>query len=191
VLPDEKGNAACVVGASRAVRKGAGGVVAVGPAEPWPYTNGAKWAGGVCARDKGRLDSARDQKLFEHDPPAIAIAHSRTPAARKQPWVATSIARVFGPSTCGPNSGSVKHSAFERLRSASACIRVLFRILCRAKFDGHPGTSPDTMRDLDKALADIGAIRSQLAAGTAFRGYGPATIAATSGIALTTAILQG
>jgi hypothetical protein len=47
------------------------------------------------------------------------------------------------------------------------------------------------MRDLDKALADIGAIRSQLAAGTAFLGYGPATIATTSGIALTTAILQG
>jgi hypothetical protein len=46
------------------------------------------------------------------------------------------------------------------------------------------------MRDLDKALADILAIRSQLAAGTAFRGYGPATVAATSGIALITAILQ-
>ena len=46
------------------------------------------------------------------------------------------------------------------------------------------------MRDLDKALADIIAIRSQLAAGTAFRGYGPATIAATSGVALVTAIFQ-
>lgn len=46
------------------------------------------------------------------------------------------------------------------------------------------------MRDLDKALADIIAIRSQLAAGTAFRGYGPAAIAATSGVALLTAILQ-
>ena len=46
------------------------------------------------------------------------------------------------------------------------------------------------MRDLDKALADILAIRSQIAAGTAFRGYGPATVAATSGIALITAILQ-
>ena len=46
------------------------------------------------------------------------------------------------------------------------------------------------MRDLDKALADILAIRSQLAAGTAFRGYGPATVAATSGIALLTAALQ-
>src|SRR5690242_716487 len=46
------------------------------------------------------------------------------------------------------------------------------------------------MRDLDKALADIIAIRSQLAAGTAFRGYGPATMAATSGVALLTALLQ-
>ncbi len=46
------------------------------------------------------------------------------------------------------------------------------------------------MRDLDKALADIVAIRSQIAAGTAFRGYGPATVAATAGVALVTAILQ-
>ena len=46
------------------------------------------------------------------------------------------------------------------------------------------------MRDLDKALADILAIRSQIAAGTAFRGYGPATVAATGGIALLTASLQ-
>jgi hypothetical protein len=46
------------------------------------------------------------------------------------------------------------------------------------------------MRDLDKALADIIAIRSQIAAGTAFRGYGPAAVAATAGVALITAILQ-
>ena len=38
------------------------------------------------------------------------------------------------------------------------------------------------MRDLDKALADIFAIRSQIAAGTAFRGYGPAAVAATGGL---------
>lgn len=44
--------------------------------------------------------------------------------------------------------------------------------------------------DLDKALADIGAIRSQIAAGTAFRGYGPATMVATGGVALITAALQ-
>ena len=35
------------------------------------------------------------------------------------------------------------------------------------------------MRDLERALADITAIRSQMARGTQFRGYGPATIAAT------------
>ena len=46
------------------------------------------------------------------------------------------------------------------------------------------------MRDLDKALADIVEIRSQIAAGTAFRGYGPATMAATGGVALVTAVLQ-
>jgi hypothetical protein len=46
------------------------------------------------------------------------------------------------------------------------------------------------MRDLDKALADIFAIRSQIAAGTAFRGYGPAAVAATAGLALITAVAQ-
>src|ERR1700694_2421851 len=46
------------------------------------------------------------------------------------------------------------------------------------------------MRDLDKALADILTIRSQIAAGTAFRGYGPATVAATGGLALLTALFQ-
>lgn len=46
------------------------------------------------------------------------------------------------------------------------------------------------MSDLDKALADIITIRSQIAAGTAFRGYGPAAVAATGGVALLTAVLQ-
>ena len=46
------------------------------------------------------------------------------------------------------------------------------------------------MRDLDKALADIIAIRSQIAAGTAFRGYGPTALAATGGLALLTAGAQ-
>src|SRR3979411_364433 len=46
------------------------------------------------------------------------------------------------------------------------------------------------MRDLDKALADIFTIRSQIAAGTAFRGYGPPTVAATSRLALLTAFFQ-
>src|SRR2546429_9191376 len=45
-----------------------------------------------------------------------------------------------------------------------------------------PQSSEKEMRDLDKAVADIFAIRSQIAAGTAFRGYGPATGAATGGV---------
>jgi hypothetical protein len=56
-------------------------------------------------------------------------------------------------------------------------------MLCNTKFGC-------IMRDLDKALADILAIRSQIAAGTAFRGYGPATVAATAGVALITSVLQ-
>src|SRR5579871_5536384 len=46
------------------------------------------------------------------------------------------------------------------------------------------------MRDLDKALADILAIRNQIAAGTAFRGYGPAAVAVTAGLAAVTTGLQ-
>lgn len=46
------------------------------------------------------------------------------------------------------------------------------------------------MTDLDKALADIFAIRSQIAAGTVFRGYGPAAVAVTGGLALVTAVAQ-
>jgi len=51
-------------------------------------------------------------------------------------------------------------------------------------------SSGQDMRDLDKALADIFTIRSQIAAGTAFRGYGPAAVAATGGLALATALVQ-
>jgi hypothetical protein len=40
------------------------------------------------------------------------------------------------------------------------------------------------MRDLDKALADITAMRAQLARGTEFQGYGPITVAATGVLAL-------
>lgn len=48
----------------------------------------------------------------------------------------------------------------------------------------------DLMRDLDKALADILAIRNQIAAGTAFRGYGPATMALTGTLAFAVTLLQ-
>src|SRR6478736_1892419 len=46
------------------------------------------------------------------------------------------------------------------------------------------------MKDLERALADITAIRSQLARGTQFRGYGPVTVAATGLLALAAAVLQ-
>lgn len=40
------------------------------------------------------------------------------------------------------------------------------------------------MQDLDKALGDIQSIRRQMARSTEFRGYGPATLAATAAIAV-------
>src|ERR1044071_5919100 len=46
------------------------------------------------------------------------------------------------------------------------------------------------MKDLERALADITAIRSQLARGTQFRGYGPVTVAATGLLALFAAAVQ-
>jgi hypothetical protein len=46
------------------------------------------------------------------------------------------------------------------------------------------------MRDLERALAEIGEIRSQMARGTQFQGYGPATFAATGLLAALAAIGQ-
>jgi hypothetical protein len=46
------------------------------------------------------------------------------------------------------------------------------------------------MQDLDKALADITLIRSQMARGAEFRGYGPLTVAVTGLLALFAAWLQ-
>jgi hypothetical protein len=46
------------------------------------------------------------------------------------------------------------------------------------------------MQDLDKALADITAIRSQMARGAEFRGYGPATVAVTGALAIVAAVVQ-
>jgi hypothetical protein len=46
------------------------------------------------------------------------------------------------------------------------------------------------MEELDRALADITAIRSQLARGTEFRGYGPMTVAATGFVAVAAAGMQ-
>ena len=46
------------------------------------------------------------------------------------------------------------------------------------------------MQDLHRALADISAIRGQMARGTMFRGYGPAALAATGCLALLAAAAQ-
>ena len=46
------------------------------------------------------------------------------------------------------------------------------------------------MRELDRALADIGAIRQQIARVDGFRGYGPATVGATGLLATAVATVQ-
>ena len=46
------------------------------------------------------------------------------------------------------------------------------------------------MQDLDRALADISEIRSQLARGAEFRGYGAATLAATGALAMLAGLAQ-
>ena len=46
------------------------------------------------------------------------------------------------------------------------------------------------MRDVDRALADISQIKSQLAAGTMFRGFGPAVMAVTGLMAFAVAAVQ-
>src|SRR5262245_27110798 len=61
---------------------------------------------------------------------------------------------------------------------------LLLCLLCNTKLKRCP------MHDLHKGLADIGTIRQQLAAGTMFRGFGPAVIAVTGLLALGTAVVQ-
>jgi hypothetical protein len=46
------------------------------------------------------------------------------------------------------------------------------------------------MQDLRQALADISAIRGQMARGTVFRGYGPAALAATGLLGLLASVVQ-
>jgi hypothetical protein len=46
------------------------------------------------------------------------------------------------------------------------------------------------MRDLERALSDIQAMRSQIALGTEFRGYGPAAFATTGVLGALAALLQ-
>src|SRR5579883_392358 len=47
------------------------------------------------------------------------------------------------------------------------------------------------MRELQRALAEIAAIRGQVARVTQFRGYGPLTLAATGLLAAAAAVAQG
>lgn len=44
--------------------------------------------------------------------------------------------------------------------------------------------------DLDRALTEIRAMRSQIARGTEFRGYGPVALAGTAGLAIAAAVVQ-
>jgi hypothetical protein len=46
------------------------------------------------------------------------------------------------------------------------------------------------MNDLNRALGEISSIRRQMARSTEFRGYGPATLAATGGVAMVAAAAQ-
>jgi hypothetical protein len=46
------------------------------------------------------------------------------------------------------------------------------------------------MQDLDQAIMDIRAMRSQMARGVVFRGYGPATVALTGALAIAVALVQ-
>jgi hypothetical protein len=46
------------------------------------------------------------------------------------------------------------------------------------------------VNELDRALADISAIRTQIARGSQFRGFGPATLAATGALALFAGAIQ-
>jgi len=46
------------------------------------------------------------------------------------------------------------------------------------------------MNDLNRALGDISSIRKQMASSTEFRGYGPATLAATGVFAVVAALMQ-
>jgi len=61
------------------------------------------------------------------------------------------------------------------------------RVLCSVKSVEPDATS---MKDLDEALTEINAIRSQLARATEFRGYGPVTVAATGLLAVIAAWIQ-
>src|SRR6266702_435291 len=77
--------------------------------------------------------------------------------------------------TCRPPPGTRKGPtvvAMSTRRGACHYFAIRYALQCKVK-EGL------VMRDLDKALADIVAIRTLLAAGTPFRGYGQAAMDAT------------
>ena len=66
--------------------------------------------------------------------------------------------------------------------AAIPCQSLPPQLLCSTKFNRLTLIRRAAMSDIDKALSDIVEIRSRIAAGTAFRGYGPLAIAVTGGI---------
>ena len=61
---------------------------------------------------------------------------------------------------------------------------------CHCVYFAMQRDSAPSMSNLDKALADISAIRGQMARATTFRGYGPATFAVTGLLAALAAVGQ-
>src|SRR5262245_44443 len=54
----------------------------------------------------------------------------------------------------------------------------------------HCKVAEGAMNDLERALADIAEIRTQVARGSEFRGYGPVTVAATAVLAIAAGLVQ-
>lgn len=85
---------------------------------------------------------------------------------------------------------SNKNTSPELLSFSQRESTLLCKVIC------YTGEKPDItekgtgMQDLDKALADLGDIRSRLAVGTTFQGFGPAVIAITSVMALVLGLAQ-
>src|SRR5262245_20722034 len=64
------------------------------------------------------------------------------------------------------------------------------RHICGPGYFALQSIGGSAMRDLDKVLDDIIAIRSQIARSAEFRGYGPATVATTGVLAMLGAVVQ-
>ena len=71
------------------------------------------------------------------------------------------------------------------MRHRIGLARLLFRV-----YFVMQSLQGSSMREFEKALADIGEIRLQLASGTLFRGFGPAVVAGSGVLAILTATAQ-